>query len=92
MVETGQEGLEIIRNNKFDLILLDVAMPEFSGWDIIKSLKEEGVIQSKNIVIFTASSDQKLFNDMKNAGIKDVFKKPFSVDELTALIEKYRPT
>ena len=91
VVNDGQEGLESIRNDKFDLILLDVAMPEFSGWDVIKSLKEEGVIESKNIVIFTASSDQKLFNDMKNAGVKDVFKKPFSVDELTALIEKYRP-
>jgi hypothetical protein len=44
-----------------------------------------------NIVVFTASSDQKLFIDMKNNGIKEVFKKPCSLDQLTASIEKYRP-
>jgi CheY-like chemotaxis protein len=32
-------------------------MPEFSGYDVIKSLKEDGVIESQNIVVFTASSD-----------------------------------
>ena len=60
MVNDGQEGLECIRNNKFDLILLDVAMPEFSGENVIESLKQDELIESKNIVIFTASSDQKL--------------------------------
>jgi two-component system, OmpR family, response regulator len=87
----GPQGLERIRNDKFDLILLDLAMPDFSGFDIVKSLKQDGLLESKNIVIFTASSDQKLFDEMKKAGIKDIFKKPFSTDDLTALIENYRP-
>ena len=65
-------------------------MPQFSGWDIIQSLKKDGLIESKNIVIFTASSDQKLFNEMKNVGVREVFKKPCSLDDLTDLIEKYR--
>jgi len=91
VVNDGQEGLERIRNDKFDLILLDVAMPNFSGGDVIESLKQDRLIESKNIVIFTASSDQRLFNEMKNSGVKEVFKKPFSIDELTKLIEKYRP-
>ena len=91
MVNDGQEGLERIRNNKFDLILLDVAMPEVSGENVIESLKQDELIESKNIVIFTASSDQKLFAEMKNAGVKEVFKKPFSLDDLTEMIEKYRP-
>ena len=76
VINDGPQGLEIIRKQDFDLILLDVAMPEFSGWDIIQSLKNDGLVESKNIVIFTASSDQKLFNEMKNAGVREVFKKP----------------
>ena len=83
MINNGREGLERIRNDKFDLVLLDLAIPDFSGWDVIKSLKQDGFIKSKNIVIFTASSDQIILNDN--------FKKPFSLDQLTALIEKYRP-
>jgi two-component system, OmpR family, response regulator len=57
LINDGQKGLDCIRNEKFDLVLLDLAMPEFSGIDVIKSLKEEGAIESKNIDIFTASSD-----------------------------------
>jgi CheY-like chemotaxis protein len=91
VVNDGPQGLERIRKENFDLILLDVAMPEFSGWDILQSLKQDRLIESKNIVIFTASSDQKLFNEMKNSGVKEVFKKPCSLDDLTELIEKYRP-
>ena len=91
VANTGREGLKSIRNDKFDLVLLDIAMPEFSGQDVVESLKQDGLLESMNVVIFTASSNQKLFNEMKNTGVKDVFKKPFSLDELTALIEKYRP-
>jgi two-component system, OmpR family, response regulator len=91
VINDGPQGLEKIRNDKFDLILLDVAMPELSGLDVLQSLKKDGLVESKNIVIFTASSDQKLFNEMKNAGVKDIFKKPFSIVDLTALIENYRP-
>ena len=91
VINDGPQGLERIREENFDLILLDIAMPEFSGWDIIQSLKQDRVIESKNLVIFTASSNQKLLNDIKNSGLK-VFKKPCSLDELTELIEKYRPT
>lgn len=91
VTNTGHEGLDRIRAEHFDLILLDLAMPDFSGFDVIKSLKQDGLLESKNIVIFTASSDQKLFDEMKKAGIKDIFKKPFSINDLTALIDKYRP-
>jgi two-component system OmpR family response regulator len=91
VIHDGQQGLERIREVNFDLILLDIAMPEFSGWDIIQSLKQDRLIESKNLVIFTASSNQKLLNDIKNSGLK-VFKKPCSLDDLTELIEKYRPT
>jgi DNA-binding response OmpR family regulator len=87
----GPQGLERIRNDKFDLILLDLAMPDFSGFDVVKSLKQDGLLESKNIVIFTASTDQKPFDEMKKAGIKDIFKKPFSINDLTALIKKYCP-
>jgi CheY-like chemotaxis protein len=91
MINDGQQGLERTKREKFDLIMLDLSMPEFTGYDVIKSLKQEGVLESKNIVAFTASSDGKILNEIRNSGVKEVFKKPFSLDDITALIEKYRP-
>jgi CheY-like chemotaxis protein len=90
VVNSGQEGLERIRNENFDLILLDLAMPEFSGKDIIQSFTKDQLVQ-KNIVIFTASSDPGVLEQMKNTGVKEIFKKPFSLDDLIKLIERYRP-
>ena len=90
VVNGGQEGLERIRNENFDLILLDLAMPEFSGKDVIQSFTRDQLVQ-KNVVIFTASSDPPVLEQMKNTGVKEIFKKPFSLEQLTELIEKYRP-
>ena len=90
VINSGHEGLERIRNEKFDLILLDLAMPEFSGKDVIQSITKDQLVQ-KNIVIFTASSDAAVLEQMKNSGVKEIFKKPFSLEQLTKLIEKYRP-
>ena len=66
-------------------------MPEFSGLDFIKWLNEEGILESNKVVIFTASSDPIILDKIKNSGIKEIFKKPFSLDNLIKLIEKYRP-
>jgi DNA-binding response OmpR family regulator len=91
VVNEGKKALDNIRHGKFDLILLDLAMPDFSGKDVIKSLKEEGILESNNVVIFTASSDRIVLDKIKNSGIKEIFKKLFSLDSLIKLIEKYRP-
>ena len=91
VINEGKKGLESIRNEEFDLIMLDLAMPEFTGLDVIKSLEQDDIVESKNIVIFTASSDRKMLNEIKNSGIKEIFKKPCSLNDLVELIEKYRP-
>ena len=64
VVNAGIDGLEVIRNNSnFDLILLDLAMPEFSGLDVIQTLKNENLLERRNIVVFTASSDSKVLEE-----------------------------
>jgi DNA-binding response OmpR family regulator len=90
-INTGQEGLDVIRKENFDLILLDLGMRDFSGMDVLLSLKLDGLISSRNIVILTASSNQDLLHEIREMGVKEIFKKPFSLDQLVVLIEKYRP-
>jgi DNA-binding response OmpR family regulator len=90
-INTGRDGLELIRKENFDLILLDLGMPDFSGMDVLLSLKLDGLIKSKNIVVFTGSSNQNLSSELREMGVKEIFKKPFILDDLIKLIEKYRP-
>ena len=85
------EGLETIRNNQYNLVLLDIAMPVFTGMDVMDSLQKDGLLQSRNIVIFTASTDPLVMTELRRRGANDIFKKPCSLEQLTELIEKYRP-
>jgi DNA-binding response OmpR family regulator len=91
VVDEGREGLRSIKQNHFDVVLLDLAMPEFSGFDIFKSLIDEDLLKSKNIVIFTASSvtDNEV-QEMLLTGAKAVLKKPISIDDLIETVERFR--
>ena len=93
IIDEGREALDEIVNQteKYNLILLDIAMPQLSGLDILERLKDKGdLIRSENIVLFTASTLTN--NDIQkysNLGIKEVLRKPMSLDDLTDLIQKY---
>ena len=86
----GKVGLQSIKKDKFDAILLDLAIPEFSGLDTFRALKEENLLQSNNVLIFTASSvtDQEL-TEMLSAGAKGVLRKPLSIDDLIEAVERF---
>jgi DNA-binding response OmpR family regulator len=88
--QDGRVGLQSIKEDKFDAILLDLAIPEFSGFDIFRALKEENLLQSNNVLIFTASSvtDQEL-TGMLSSGAKGVLKKPLSIDDLIEAVQRF---
>jgi CheY-like chemotaxis protein len=87
-VNDGKQGIEAIRKDDSNLVLLDLAMPNFSGIDIVDYLKKENMLESRNIVIFTASSvTDELFEDLKG-----ILKRPVDMNALEELIAKFRPT
>jgi two-component system, OmpR family, response regulator len=88
----GKKGLQSIKEGDFDVILLDLAIPDFSGFDIFKALKDDGTINSNNILIFTASSVTDIeVQEMLSSGAKGVLRKPLSIDDLICAVEKFRP-
>lgn len=92
VISDGKEGLKSIKEGNFDVILLDLALPDFSGFDIFKALKDDGIISSNNILIFTASSVTDVeVQEMLASGAKGVLRKPLSIDDLIGAVEKFRP-
>jgi len=85
----SREGLELIKEKNYDLIFLDLAMPEFSGVDIINYLVKKGTIKEKKIVIFTASSiNDKQLNDLIDLGAHSFLRKPVDIDAILDKIEE----
>jgi CheY-like chemotaxis protein len=90
VANTGRGGLEEIRRGKYDVVILDLAIPEFSGFDVFNALKKEGLIESNNIVIFTASSiSEENVESMVRDGAKLVLRKPVSLDDLQSVIATF---
>ncbi|HKZ60985.1 MAG TPA: response regulator [Nitrososphaera sp.] len=56
-VNSGQECLDLLKKQEFDLILLDLAMPGMSGLDVLSELGEFAASRPHNIVIFAASPE-----------------------------------
>lgn len=82
-------GLNEIMNNGYDLILLDIAMPNFTGLDILNELKMQK-IENKNIIIFTASVfKSELIKEFLDVGVKEVLSKPISIEKMEQLRIKY---
>ena len=66
-------------------------MPEFSGLDIFNKLKEESLVETKNIVIFTASSQKDTYTSrMLMEMVKYVLRKPFSLDDIKRLVDSFK--
>jgi DNA-binding response OmpR family regulator len=91
-INDGRVGLQEIKDGKYDLIILDIAIPEFSGFDILNDLKQNGLVDSLNVVISTASSvSDSEKQAMMSLGAKDLLPKPFRIKELKAVIERFAP-
>ena len=90
-VNEGRIGLSEIENQNFDLILLDIAIPSYTGIDILNELKRQRIaIANQNIIIFTASVfNPEEINDFLETGVKEVLTKPISLDKLIYIKQKY---
>jgi DNA-binding response OmpR family regulator len=84
----GLDGFELIQKDQWDVILLDLSMPEYSGLDIIENLEKDNVLKDKNIILFTASSvsDYVLEKLVKKDGIRTCLKKPISLAKIAETI------
>ena len=86
----GNNASEILSNQKFDVTVLDLAMPEFSGRDIVLHLKNTGKIKDCNIVCLTASSPSSEYEEeLKSMGVKAILKKPIDPDLLLDFLKQF---
>ena len=83
----GKEGLAIIKENRHDVILLDLAMPEFDGYAVIKDLEENKMLEDYKIIVFTASTiTEEELDGLVKRGVHSYILKPIDIDLLLSKI------
>jgi len=87
VVNDGKEGLEMIKTKQYDSIVLDLAMPEFDGYEILDTLQNEDPSQLPKIIILTASSVPiETVKKFKELGVSACLQKPVDIDQLLSRI------
>ncbi|HNP95532.1 MAG TPA: response regulator transcription factor [Cyclobacteriaceae bacterium] len=83
--DNGEAGLEKLKRNNYDLVLLDVMLPKISGFDVCKSARAAGI--TTPIILLTARGEELDKVLGLELGADDYITKPFSVRELLARIK-----
>ncbi len=83
----GRDCLSKLNANKPDLILLDIMMPEMSGWDVAARIKENPRWNAIPIVFLTAKGDV-MSKGMGSLAAEDYITKPFDIKDLKNRVEK----
>ena len=91
-LKDGKQGLEVIKKEgrNYDAIILDLAMPDISGYDVLESLKNEGLLRPNKIIISTASIADNVVEEMLSIGVKAILRKPLSLEQLDETMSRFR--
>ena len=86
---SGKKGLEIIRKDHPDLVLLDLMMPEMDGWEVYQQMKADDATKNIPVIVVTAraQSIEKVLG-LHIAKVDDYIVKPFSPQELMTSVDK----
>jgi signal transduction histidine kinase/ActR/RegA family two-component response regulator len=91
-VETGREAVEICASSEYDLVLMDIHMPEMDGYEATRRIRaQEGPGRRTPIVAVTASSVEDDRRRCLESGMDDFLSKPFDADGLRQLLERWAP-
>jgi CheY-like chemotaxis protein len=85
---TGAEALTTVKNWLPDVILMDLALPGFDGFETIRRIRKIDGFQNTPIIILTAYSGQSIYETALRAGTDYFMAKPIDFDELTDLLNQ----
>ena len=85
----GLEGIRLLTEEKLDLLILDIKLPDFSGWGILSLLRISEVYRRLPVIMISVESfETELITTYRPDGY---LQKPFDVRQLLAMVEKIAP-
>ncbi len=87
-VENGKEAIEILKQDHFDMVLMDIEMPVMNGLETTRHIRQKFDHPQREIpiVALTAHNPQLFFEDYKDVGFDRLLTKPYNIEKIAALI------
>jgi DNA-binding NtrC family response regulator len=83
---TGEDGLQALANGIFDVVLLDLKLPDMDGMDILKKLHQQK--PDVPVIVMTGYSTVSIAVEAMKSGAADYLSKPFTDEELIEVVER----
>ncbi|MBF0206207.1 MAG: response regulator [Oligoflexia bacterium] len=89
-VSSGKEALTALEKKRYDLVFMDVTMPEMDGFETTKQIRNSQTIQNKNLPVLaiTGHTSDEYKNKCFESGMNDYIEKPYLLDDLQKVITK----
>jgi len=85
-INDGKEGLDLVIENDFDLILLDMCMPKYGGMDFLRDLKKQRPSELKKVIVVSVLNfSPTQIKELLKLGIHSIEEKPTNIQKLEIL-------
>ena len=84
----GEMALELIRQEKPDLVISDIMMPKMTGFELFEALRKDEEIKDTPFIILTAKGQDSYFEEGQEKGILHILTKPFRPKALLAIAKE----
>lgn len=89
LFDTGAEGLKAILQNHYDLLLLDIMLPDTNGIEILKEIRKNPITQNLRVAIVTNLGQEAVMQKVLNLGVASIlFKTSYNPDQLVDEVKK----
>ena len=87
---SGREAVELVKENEFDMVVLDCVMPEMDGHDTALAIRAlPGPRAKVPIVAYTSNKAEETLEGYEDVGVKEVLEKPLNIVELSKILLRY---
>ena len=87
----GQDGLDVLRKEHFDVVITDINMPKLDGYGVIRHLRADASYDDTPILVLSTENDQKTKDIGRDAGATGWLVKPFDPDQLVEIVRQVSP-
>ena len=87
----GLAALQVLRDHRPELMLLDIMMPVMDGWSVLEALQELDAEERPRVIVVSARASSRDRQKAKELGADAFVAKPFNVDELLRVLKELEP-
>ena len=87
----GQDGLDVLRKERVDVVITDINMPKLDGYGVIRHLRADANYDETPILVLSTESDQKTKEIGREAGATGWLVKPFDPEQLVEIVRQVSP-